>query len=256
MDEHCRVAIMEILAIDLGNTRASFGHFKSRELISRQDVEASQLSSLGKELSEAKFDLCVVSDVSQNRTIYDKWLKSTMRCPMLWVSARKAPLKILYDHPEGLGHDRIVNALAAKLYAPEGAIVVDLGTATHFDIVDPDGTFLGGPIVAGLDLIHHSLADRIAHLPDTQLKGPIEAVSKSTHSALQTGSLLMSAGGIDRIISVIRSALDFKPQVLLTGGNAPRIKDYISYDQWVPNLTLEGICRYGILLAQRSRAIA
>ena len=45
------------------------------------------------------------------------------------------------------------------------AIVVDLGTATTFDVVDADGAFVGGAIAPGCGLGMDALATRTAQLP-------------------------------------------------------------------------------------------
>ena len=44
-----------------------------------------------------------------------------------------------------MGIDRLVNAVAAHAHFPQGAIVVDFGTATTFDVVAPDGDLKVAP---------------------------------------------------------------------------------------------------------------
>ena len=55
--------------------------------------------------------------------------------PLVVGPGIKSGIKILYENPREVGADRIVNAVAAFERWPQGAIVVDFGTATTFDVV-------------------------------------------------------------------------------------------------------------------------
>ena len=56
------------------------------------------------------------------------------------------------------------------------AIVVDLGTATTFDVVSADGAFIGGAHRAGPGLGLEALAARTAQLPRVPLVMPPHAI--------------------------------------------------------------------------------
>ena len=62
----------------------------------------------------------------------------------------KTGMPILYENPREVGADRIVNAVAAYAKYPAGAVVVDFGTATTFDVVTDRGEYAGGIIAPGL----------------------------------------------------------------------------------------------------------
>ena len=141
---------MQIIAFDIGNTRASIGSFSDGQLDWRRDVSIETLQNdIGAYLQPMP-DLCVFSCVSAKALFVLDEIKSHIKSPIVNVNPRFAPLTVHYDHPEKLGQDRIANALAASLHSKTGAIVVDLGTATHFDIIDPHGEFWGGPILTGI----------------------------------------------------------------------------------------------------------
>ena len=64
-----------------------------------------------------------------------------------------------------LGMDRVVDCVAALArYAPPLA-VFDMGTATTLSVVDREGVFRGGMILAGLSLSLDALSARAAQLP-------------------------------------------------------------------------------------------
>ena len=50
-------------------------------------------------------------------------------------------IEVLLDRPEEVGADRVVNAVAGKDRYKGPLIIVDLGTATTFDVVDGDGNY-------------------------------------------------------------------------------------------------------------------
>ena len=71
-------------------------------------------------------------------------------------------LKVLIDRPEEAGADRIANAVAAKLRYAMPAVVVDLGTATTFDVLDRVINELATPDrgdVAVAQTVHDGLRD-------------------------------------------------------------------------------------------------
>lgn len=247
---------MHILALDIGNTRASTGRFHNGQLISRGDIETATLPEALHSLADAHLDMAVISCVSQRVSFAADEMRRALRCPVIFADASSAPLKIHYDTPERVGQDRIANALGARLHVRGGAIVIDMGTATHFDIVDPQGDFWGGPILAGMETMIFGLTNRIAHLPRFQLDANVEPVSQNTISAMNTGTILCAAGGIERIIYEIRKTLDYPVQTILTGGNAHLVKPHIAYDIWAPNLTLEGLWQYAERAIQHTKRIS
>ena len=50
------------------------------------------------------------------------------------------------DNPLEVGADRLLDAIGARLVMAPPLIVLDIGTATTFDLVDADGNFAGGVI--------------------------------------------------------------------------------------------------------------
>ena len=81
----------------------------------------------------------------------------------------------------------MVNAVAAiKLYGPP-LILVDLGTATTFCAIGPQGEYLGGAIAPGLGIAAEALYTRAAKLPRIELVRPKTAIGKNTVASMQSG---------------------------------------------------------------------
>ena len=70
--------------------------------------------------------------------------------PLFIEPGIKTGLPVLTDNPSEVGADRIVNCVAAFDAFGGPTIVVDMGTATTFDVINKKGEFLGGAIAPGL----------------------------------------------------------------------------------------------------------
>ena len=151
-------------------------------------------------------------------------------------------MKIAYKNPEGLGADRIVNAVAGvhKYGAP--LIIADYGTAITFDVVNSNGEYLGGAIAPGLNSGISALFSKAAKLPEVALKVPASVIGGSTDEAIQSGIVFGNAGLTDHIVKLIQDELKTKTKVIATGGHANLIaavsKSIDHVEIW---LTLEGL---------------
>ena len=97
---------------------------------------------------------------------------------------------VLMDNPREVGSDRIVNALAAAQLYDGPSIVVDFGTATTFDVVSPQGEYVGGAIAPGIEISLEALGRRGAQLRKVELLRPRSVIAKNTVEALQSGCTL------------------------------------------------------------------
>ena len=64
----------------------------------------------------------------------------------------KTGMPVLYDNPQEVGADRIVNSVAAFEKYGGPCIVVDFGTAINFDAVSARGEYLGGVLAPGIGI--------------------------------------------------------------------------------------------------------
>lgn len=134
-------------------------------------------------------------------------------------SARECGVTNDYAKPESLGSDRwaALIAVANRLTTP--ASIVDCGTAITVDLLDASGHFRGGTIMPGLQLSRDSLVRGTAQLRGNP-PGETNCVARSTADAMQSGTLLGIAGGIERIIDCQQQTLGRPVTTYLTGGDA------------------------------------
>jgi type III pantothenate kinase len=151
-------------------------------------------------------------------------------------------MPILYDNPREVGADRIVNAVAAHARWPQGAVVVDFGTATTFDVVTARGEYAGGVIAPGLMVSADALFRATAKLPRVEIVRPKSVVGKNTVASIQAGLVFGYAGLVDAIVNRIKAEVDFDPRVVATGGLGPLLaKESSTIQDCDELLTLRGL---------------
>lgn len=122
------------------------------------------------------------------------------------------------DVPAEAGADRLVNAIGARLKYTPPLIVIDIGTATTFDIVDAEGHFAGGVIAPGPASSLTALHQVAAKLPKVDIVRPARVVGKGTVGAMQSGMFWGYVGLIEGIVDRIKVELDIPVTVIGTGG--------------------------------------
>ena len=156
---------------------------------------------------------------------------------------------IKVDNPAEVGADRLVNALAAHTRFRGPLVVVDFGTATTFDVVDADGSYIGGVIAPGINLSIEALHQAAARLPRIGIGRPQAVIGRSTVPAMQSGIYWGYVGLIEGLIARIRAEFDHPLKVVATGGLAPLLNEGTTvFERIDPDLTLDGLR----LLAERN----
>lgn len=164
--------------------------------------------------------------------------------PVIVDARAKLPIKLDVEEPFTVGADRIANTLAASSIHQRDAIVVDLGTATTYDCITGDGTFLGGVIQPGIMISADTLFRRTAQLPATDIVPPRKVIARRTDECIRAGVLYGAVDSIDGIVRRIKKEWPNKgaPLVIATGGMAETIRPHSTELELVdPFLTLKGI---------------
>lgn len=122
-----------------------------------------------------------------------------------------------------VGMDRLVCCVGAKDRYPLPLAVFDLGTATSISVLDGEGVFLGGAILAGVQMGLQALAGGTALLPKVALPEKPSLVGRDTAGCLAAGAMYGMAGAIDGYASRLEEEMGRPLSLVATGGNAPRI---------------------------------
>jgi type III pantothenate kinase len=241
-----------LLAVDVGNTQSVLGLYLAAELGEHWRV-ATERSTTADELGvllsglldlDAIDGICLAASVPvlvrEWETFADKWAHA----PLLVVGpGSKTGIAIRYDDPRELGADRIVNAVAAKKRYGAPVIVVDFGTSTNFDVVSPEGEYVGGVIAPGIEISMEALFARAARLVKVDYSAPATVIGKTTVGGLQSGLVYGFAGQVDGIVGKIREELGADDaRAIATGGLADLVAPHARTIERVdPFLTLDGL---------------
>src|SRR5207342_2755652 len=125
-------------------------------------------------------------------------------------------IPVRYEDPREVGPDRIANAVAALERHGAPCIVVDFGTSTNFDVVGPEGDFVGGVLAPGIEVSMEALTARAARLFSVDFTTPATVISKSTVGALQSGLVYGFVGQVDEIVTRIRVELGVEATTIAT----------------------------------------
>jgi type III pantothenate kinase len=141
-----------------------------------------------------------------------------------------------------VGPDRIVNAVAAKERYGAPVVVVDFGTSTNFDVVSPEGEYVGGVIAPGIEISMDALFARAARLVKVDYAAPPAVIGKTTVGGLQSGLVYGFAGQVDGIVGRIREELGADAPAVATGGLADLVAPHSRTIERVDAfLTLDGL---------------
>ncbi len=243
---------MKLFAIDAGNTHLRIGYVDilSEDRIDMIYIDRKQFTSTFETLQEKygkEIPVAVATVVSEIR----EWLEEALdsvghQGQLIWCDHMKSTL-LTSEYSETLGIDRYVDAIAAlKRFPGEDLVIIDSGTATTIDLVRADRTFLGGYIIPGIGLKAKVITAGTDKLP------PIDPYSLSikyppreTFSAIESGLLLDSAGGIEKTIRIASAELE-NPRIVGCGGGWDIISPYVDCEFTTESdLTLYGTALLG-----------
>jgi type III pantothenate kinase len=245
-----------VLVIDAGNTETVLGLFRGEWLLGSWRIASDRARTadecrllLGLVAREAEIAIGEIAGVSIGSVVppitaaFREVAESRLRAPTVVVSGETdSGIAVRTDNPREVGADRIANAVAAYRLYGAPAVIVDLGTATTFDVVTARGEYIGGAIAPGILTSSEELFRRAARLTAVDLAFPERVIGRNTVESLRSGILFGAVDQIDGILDRIRAEWGRTFRVLATGGLAglvaPRSR---RIEKVVPDLTLQGL---------------
>jgi type III pantothenate kinase len=236
----------EYLLIDISNSFTKFAAATPAALRRVSRVRTPSLTRRDFEKMARPGRKIVLSSVvpAKGRLAREAFAAQAARGDLLVVSSKlKLGAGIDYPRPSSIGADRLANAAAVRALYGAPAIVVDFGTAVTFDILSPEGNYIGGVIAPGLEAMTDYLYQRTALLPRIRPAEPAAAIGRSTRAAMLSGAVYGYRGLVREILAQIRRQLGAsRPHIVATGGYAGLISARLSEIRVVhENLTLEGL---------------
>ena len=244
-----------IIAVDIGNTETTVGigskdNWDSYRFTTRDTNTPDELLALFNSTfqikSEVKKDIegaIICSVVPQATNSFSEAIRKYLNLePVIVGPGIKTGLKVNIDNPKELGPDRIANSVAGYLITETDTVVIDLGTATTFDVVSKNKEYLGGSIAPGIKISLDALTLKTASLKSVELDTPNKVIGKNTYEAIQSGLIMGHASMIDSMVEKIILEIDIEPKIILTGGLSKVVQPILNVNvEYIENLTLDGL---------------
>jgi len=244
-----------IIAVDIGNTETTVGigskdYWDSYRFTTRDTNTPDELLALFNSTfqikSEVKKDIAgaiICSVVPQATNSFSEAIRKYINLePVIVGPGIKTGLKVNIDNPKELGPDRIANSVAGYLITETDTVVIDLGTATTFDVVNKNKEYLGGSIAPGIKISLDALTLKTASLKSVELDTPNKVIGKNTYEAIQSGLIMGHASMIDSMVEKIILEIDIEPKIILTGGLSKVVQPILNVNvEYIENLTLVGL---------------
>ena len=122
-------------------------------------------------------------------------------------------------------------------------LVVDFGTATTYDLILEDGSFVAGITSPGIRISARALWEDTAKLPKIEIRKPKSILAKDTITSMQAGLVYGYIGQTEYIIQKVKEESGLKNlRVVATGGLGKIIADETDRIEIYDNmLTLKGM---------------
>ena len=246
-----------ILTADVGNSNIVLAIFDNDEIIKQwrivtvKDKSKDEYQMVIEQLMDiAKIDIkkiegIVISSVvpELNFVLPEALSFITNKILVLGDNGVKTNVKIKSVNERKIGSDIIANIVAGKSYCKENFIIVDMGTATTFDIAVQNGDYAGSIILTGANLCVDALHKAASQLPLIEVKKPNQYLGNTTIDMMKSGIYYGYIGAIKEIISQIKNTFpDIQFKIFLTGGvSKVFVHDLQFVDAVLPDLTSVGL---------------
>jgi len=247
-----------ILCLDVGNTQVYGGIFANGKILlhfrynSKSTYSSDQhgifLKSILRENnvnSNAIRHIAICSVVpNMDYSLRAACIKYFSINPFFLQADAKTGLDIKYYNPKEVGADRIANAIAAVDEFPnQNIIVVDFGTATTICVISAQKEYLGGLILAGIQLSMNALQTNTAKLFPVEIVQPRNVIGQSTTESIQSGLYYSQLATIKEISNYIcaNQFANSKPVIIGTGGFAHLFEAQNIFSVIKPDLVLHGL---------------
>ncbi len=245
-----------LLLIDIGNTNITIGLSDKGKLVADWRLSTRKtyttdefwimlrmlVESGGFKLNTIK-GLALCSVVPCLTSIIQRLVEIRLQIPFVNITNElDFGLHIRMENPQTVGADRLCNAVAGHHRYGGPLVIVDFGTATTFDVVSHDGSYIGGIIAPGPETTIATLHAAAAKLPSVELVFPKSLIGKNTETCMQSGIMHGGVAMIDGLNRQLKNELGENTRIIATGGLATVFFSHLETVEAVETtLTLDGL---------------
>ncbi len=240
-----------ILVIDIGNTNITCGIYQEENLVKtfrltsdRAKTKDAFIDELESNTVDYKITECIIGSVVDelNNSLKQACDELFGIESYLFDTTSKTGIVLDVEKPETVGADRIANTFAVYKKYKTPIIVIDMGSATTFDILSKEGKFFGGIIMPGVEMQLNSLCEKTSKLPKIAVEEIDKVIGVDTKTCILSGVIRGHACAIEGLIEECEKEIGEKVTVVATGGLSSLLSKYMlrKIDFYEPNLTLDG----------------
>ena len=244
---------INLLVLNVGNSRVAVGAFVSGELVYTRRVAVTQRGDFEGVVAEAwgHFNgaAAEVAGASVNAAAtegVEHAVKQATGHDVQWVGREiDLPIEVKTENPKQTGVDRVLAVAAAFEQMGKACVVVDAGTAITVNACDDAGAFVGGAIAPGAGLMLASMHEHTSRLPQVAPAKPAGMIGTSTEQAMLHGAFYAARGLVKEVTENYATQLGTWPDIICTGGDAQTL-----FGGWeLVHAVSPDLVLYGIALA-------
>lgn len=239
------------LTIDIGNTRNKFAVFdknKIVDIITDSELSVSVIQNILTKYSN--IENAILSTVKNIDSSIKSYLSSSLNYFIELDEKSKIPIGNFYKTKSTLGKDRLAAVIGANnIYPDTSVLVIDMGTAITFDLLNKNNQYLGGAISPGLEMRFKALNHFTGKLPLLNKSESYNIIADNTTDAIISGVQNGIIFEVDGYINSLKNKYD-DLKIILTGGDAiffdTKLKNTIFVNLNLNNIGLNRILEHNI----------
>ena len=240
---------MANLIVDEGNTLCKIAVLDESEVLCEWSDKEFDMAKVEELIVQFGVECAVVTSTRGGAEKICEQLRSKIERVLHFSSQTEVPIGVDYSSRQTLGADRIAVAVGVVCgMGVENALIVDMGSAITFDVVE-NGVFKGGNISPGVAMRFRALNEFTAALPLCSTTEPNGEFGKSTTEAIEQGVMQGVLHEIEGYVERV-SAEKVKKSIIFCGGDAEsfvnRIKSAIFAPRKLMFTGLNEILKYNV----------
>lgn len=223
-----------LLGIDVGNTNIVAWLIDKKGVHNEYRYETNKKSThiyhqehLKNFIEGEKIEGVIISSVVPeiNEELNQAIINELEIIPMFVNANLKMGITIKYVNPNKLGADLITGAVGAvNKYNGGPLIIIDVGTATTFSVINENNEYIGGMIAPGPKISMKALAMMASQLKEIELTVTDKVIGTTTEECMKIGTMTAHSAMIDGMLEKVINELKApNVKIIATGGEAKEI---------------------------------